>query len=196
MSRRSWRCGLRRKNQCFLLWQSDLENGVQPACEVDWFFFFTCVNQKLTSLSESTCSDPHVKINQVICFIHGPTVSATVLVPTLNLCISQGHTKIRHSSSFLSIQDGAKWIRGVFPLISVGLWGLDFLLWCTKQLKVKNTPFNNTRAILKNNRRKLNFRNKIPLNFPLCSILGCSLEQSKSCVLSMWVRYKHYKCSA
>lgn len=109
-------------------------------CKWSWFFF-TCVNQKLTSLSKSTCSDPHAKINQVICFIHGPIVSATVLVPTLNLCISQGHTKIKHSSSFLSIPDGAKWIRGVFPLISVGFWGLDFLLWCVKQLKVKNTPF-------------------------------------------------------
>lgn len=88
VSRRSWRCGLSKKNQCFLLWQSDLENGVQPASEVD--FFFTCVNQKLTSLSESTCSDPRAKINHMICFIHGPIVSAACLVPTLKFVHQPG----------------------------------------------------------------------------------------------------------
>lgn len=109
ISRRSWKCGLRRKNQCFLLWQSDLESGVQPISEVDWFFFFLHVYIR----SSHHYQNPHApipmhKINQVICFIHGPIVSTAVLVPTL--CISQGHAEMKHSSSSLSIQDEAKWI--------------------------------------------------------------------------------------
>lgn len=110
-------------------------------CKWSWLIGFTWVNEKFTSLSETTCSDPHAKTNQVICLIHGPIVSC-MPCDYFELCatISWGHTKMKHCSSFLSIQDEAKWIRGVFPLIFVGLCLTSsktlqfFLLWSSSNL--------------------------------------------------------------
>lgn len=120
-------------------------------CKLNCFIGFTCVNQRLTWLTEYTCSDPHADLNQVkICLMHGAIVNATCLVPTLNFFVRQSVRVIlkwKHYSSFPSIQGGAKGVRGVFPLISTGFCSTfsktpsDFVSWCIKQLKSQNTSF-------------------------------------------------------
>lgn len=93
--------------------------------KLNCFIGFTYVKQRLTWLSEYSCSDPHANLNQVkICLVHGATVNTTCLVPTLNLFVWQSVRVIlkwKHYSQFPSIQCGAKEVRRVFSLISIGI---------------------------------------------------------------------------
>lgn len=85
-------------------------------CKLNYFIGFTGVNQRLTWLTEYTCSDLHADLQQVkSCLIHGAIVDATCLVPTLNFFVWQSVRVIlkwKHYSSFPSVVLKTAEVRG------------------------------------------------------------------------------------